>query len=155
MCQRRQSDEKYRRHSRPARICCRRARGVDLSPRGCGDILLGERLAAWALRFNPTAPFGVPAVLSAAFFGGLWGILILRLLTDRFTGRWAGLLAGAVFGAILPSAVALLIVLPLKGQQLGGGWQMKFIGFALLVNGARGLGTVLIARGLKRVVASP
>jgi hypothetical protein len=39
---------------------------------------------------------------------------------------------------------------PLKGQPIAGGWQLKVIGFALLVNGAWGLGAVLIARGIRR-----
>ncbi len=99
---------------------------------------------------TPTAPFGVPAVLSSAFFGGLWGALMLSVFADRFARRWAEWLAGLLFGAILPSAVALLIVLPLKGQPIAGGWQLKIIGFALLVNGAWGIGTVLLAWVLKR-----
>lgn len=100
--------------------------------------------------WSPTAPFGVPAVLSSAFFGGLWGIVMLEVLRSRFE-RGRAWLAAIVFGALLPSAVALFIVLPLKGQPVAGGWQAKIIGFALLVNGAWGLGTVLIAAGMRRL----
>ncbi|MBX6323328.1 MAG: hypothetical protein IRY94_16000 [Rhodospirillaceae bacterium] len=101
--------------------------------------------------FMPTHPFGVPAVLSAAFFGGLWGAVMLLALPARMAhgpGFW---LAGLVFGAILPTAVALVVVLPLKGQPMGGGWQASRIVVGLLVNGAWGVGTALIAEGLLRL----
>ncbi len=101
--------------------------------------------------FMPTQPFGVPAVLSAAFFGGLWGAVMLLALPARTAhgpGFW---LAGLVFGAILPTAVALIVVAPLKGQPMGGGWQAGRIIVGLLVNGAWGLGTALIGEGLGRL----
>jgi hypothetical protein len=103
----------------------------------------------------PTDPLGVPAVLSSAFFGGLWGALMLSVFADRFERRRAQALAGLLFGAVLPSAVALFLVFPLKGKPLAGGWDASLIGFALLVNGAWGIGTVLLARVLKRAGAFP
>ena len=117
-----------------------------------GVVAIFYLVSAWPREpyvLNPTAPFGVPAVISSAFFGGLWGALMLGGLWDRFDRRRAWI-AGVVFGAILPSAVALLVVAPLKGLPPAGGWQPKLIGFSLLVNGAWGLGTVLIAAGLRR-----
>jgi hypothetical protein len=99
---------------------------------------------------TPTAPFGVPAVLSSAFFGGLWGAVMLNALWSRFEAR-SGWIASILFGALLPSTVAFFIVLPLKGQPVAGGWQLKIIAFALLVNGMWGLGTILIARGFRRL----
>ncbi len=75
--------------------------------------------APWDLA--PVPPFGVPAVVSAAFWGGLWGIAF-ALLAPRF-GRGAGYwLAGLLFGAIAPTLVAWFVVLPLKGLPPGGGF---------------------------------
>src|SRR4029077_12628863 len=44
---------------------------------------------AWP--FDPIAPFGVPSVISKAFWGGVWGAVLAPLLS-RLRGRsyWAG-----------------------------------------------------------------
>ncbi len=116
--------------------------------------LIFHQLTLWALwnagvaPFGPfpmaeTKPFGVPAVFSLAFWGGLWGILFAMVdhAFPRRRGYWA---AAFLFGAILPTAVALLIVLPLKGRPMGGG--MPLLLTALLVNGAWGIGAGLILK---------
>ncbi|MBI5605972.1 MAG: hypothetical protein HY879_21770 [Deltaproteobacteria bacterium] len=93
-----------------------------------------------------TQPFGVPAVLSLAFWGGMWGIL-LALIQGRFPqdGYW---ISTFLFGAILPSLVALLVVLPLKGRPIGGGWPPPLLLTVFLNNGAWGIGTGLILKAL-------
>ncbi|MCU0646629.1 MAG: hypothetical protein MUF00_01425 [Gemmatimonadaceae bacterium] len=48
-----------------------------------------------AFDVRPTAPLGVPAVLSAMCFGGLWGVP-LGVLARRWAGRRHGLLLAAV-----------------------------------------------------------
>jgi hypothetical protein len=93
-------------------------------------------------RLTPTWPLGVPAILSAAFWGGLWGIL-LALLLPRFD-RGSYWLAGAVFGAIAPTLVAWFVVLPLKGLPAGGGFAWPGVIIGPLVNGAWGLGAGLL-----------
>ena len=95
----------------------------------------------------PTWPFGVPALISLAFWGGVWGILFV-LVHDRFPRGGAYWLAAFLFGAILPTIVALVIVLPLKGRPVGGGWQPSLLATAFLINGAWGVGTALLVRGL-------
>ncbi|MBT1072412.1 hypothetical protein [Pelotalea chapellei] len=95
----------------------------------------------------PTQPFMIPATLSLAFWGGIWGILFV-LVERKFPqggGYWP---AAFLFGAILPSIVALLIVLPLKGRPMGGGWKPSFLLTVFVVNGAWGVGTGLLARVL-------
>jgi hypothetical protein len=94
-----------------------------------------------------TQPFGVPAVISLAFWGGVWGILF-GLIDNGFprgSGYW---LTAFLFGAILPTLVALLVVLPLKGRPMGGGWQPALLVTAFLSNGAWGVGTGLILKAL-------
>lgn len=94
----------------------------------------------------PTHPFGVPAVISLAFWGGVWGILFALLEhTLPRRGYW---LAVFLFGAVFPSLVALLVVLPLKGHPAGGGWHAPLLVTAFLINGAWGIGTGLILKTL-------
>ncbi|MGB2682780.1 MAG: hypothetical protein WBE39_15870 [Candidatus Competibacter sp.] len=104
--------------------------------------------ALWALGLAPFAPFslaptsplGVPAVVSLAFWGGVWGI-VLAMIERRFPPRGGYWLAAFLFGALAPSLVAWFVVLPLKGRPLGGGWHPPLLVAALLINGAWGLGT--------------
>jgi hypothetical protein len=95
-----------------------------------------------------TRPFGVPAVLSLAFWGGVWGVLFAFVdgQFPRASGYWV---AALLFGAVLPSLVALLVVLPLKGQHWAGGWPLPLLETAFLVNGAWGIGTGLILQTLR------
>lgn len=89
-----------------------------------------------------TAPLKIPAVLSLAFWGGLWGValwMVIRGLPDCY--YWGLALA---FGAIWPSVVALFIVFPLKKMPIAGGWDPKIISGALILNGAWGLGVALL-----------
>lgn len=86
---------------------------------------------------TPVPPFGVPAVLSLAFFGGLWGILLWLLLgrLDRLA-FWPG---NIIAGAIGPTAVAMLVVFPLKGIEVSA---QTWTG-GLMLNGFWGLGVAL------------
>lgn len=103
--------------------------------------------APWSLA--PTAPFGVPAVLSLAFWGGVWGVVLEPLLRGA-AGR-AYWLRAVVLGALGPSAVALFVVFPLKGMAFAGGWQPRIIVGALVVNAAWGFGLGLLLRALRRL----
>lgn len=92
-------------------------------------------------------PFGIPAFLSLAFWGGVWGVL-LALIHGRFprNGYW---MATFLFGAILPSLVALFIVLPLKGLPMGAGWRLPVLTTVFIINGMWGLGTGVFLRLLQ------
>lgn len=92
-----------------------------------------------------TSPFGLPAVLSLSFWGGVWGILF-AIAESRFPDRAGYWFTAFLFGAILPSLVALLIVLPLKGRPMGGGWGLPLLTTAFLINGAWGIGTAFFFR---------
>jgi hypothetical protein len=95
----------------------------------------------------PVPPFGVPAVASAAFWGGAWGV-VFALLAPRF-GRGAGYwLASLLFGAVVLTLVAWFVVLPLKGLPAGGGFAWPGVIVGPIVNGAWGLGTALLLAAL-------
>ena len=87
--------------------------------------------------FTPVPPFGVPAVGSLSFFGGLWGILLWALVRRRIGWSHWGL--SILFGAIAPTLVAMLVVFPLKGAEPTA---QMWIG-GLLLNGMWGLGVAI------------
>jgi hypothetical protein len=95
---------------------------------------------AWPL--EPIPPFGVPSVLSKAFWGGLWGLALTPIL-GHLTGLsyWAAWILG---GALALTLVAFLVVPPIKGEAMPPIWPRFAIG--LMVNGAWGFGTALLLR---------
>jgi hypothetical protein len=98
--------------------------------------------APWDL--SPVPPLDVPKVLSLAFWGGLWGILLWALIRGRRGASFWGL--AIALGALLPSLVAWFVVFPIKGIALSG----TLIVGALLLNGAWGLGVALYMRLMKQ-----
>jgi len=86
-----------------------------------------------------TAPFGIPALWSLAFWGGVWGVILAAMLA-RLRGA-AFIVAAAIFGAILPTLVAWLVVAPLKGQPMAAGFAPMAMAIGPIVNAAWGLGT--------------
>lgn len=98
--------------------------------------------AASAFSLHPSAPFGVPQVLSLSFWGGVWGVLF-ALIEGRFPRGARYWILAILFGAIFPSLVAWFVVFPLKGLPVAAGWHAKGLATGLLVNGAWGLGTAL------------
>jgi hypothetical protein len=109
-----------------------------------GLIHLGNPAAPAPFNWVATAPLGVPAVISLAFWGGVWGI-VLWLLIRNLEGAKHWILA-TVIGALGPSAVALFVVMPLKGMGMAAGWDPKIIVGALILNGAWGIGVALLMR---------
>jgi hypothetical protein len=95
-----------------------------------------------------TAPFGVPAVASLAFWGGLWGIVLWAFIRKNEAARYW--IKALVIGAIGPSAVALFVVMPLKGMGMAAGWDPKIIVGALILNGAWGIGVAMLMRLMQK-----
>jgi hypothetical protein len=91
-------------------------------------------------RTAPVPPFGVPAILSNCFWGGLWGVAFAALL-PRYT--WPMWLCGLTLG-ILAGLVGLFIVAPLKGLPIAANWVPLGILRSLLINGFWGLGVGVI-----------
>lgn len=115
-----------------------------------------HQIALWLLRaatiapFAPynmaaTQPWGIPAVFSLALWGGVWGV-IFAFVQRRFPHGGNYWVTAFGFGAIFPSLVALLIVAPLKGHPLGGGWHWQLLLTAFLINGVWGVGTGMFFR---------
>lgn len=95
----------------------------------------------------PVPPFGVPAVLSAAFWGGVWGVALAALLRGL---RLPDLLFGFLFGALALTLVAFTLVASLKGLPPFAGGNRRIWWRALLYNGAWGWGAALLLRFLRR-----
>ncbi len=89
---------------------------------------------------NPTDPLGVPSVLSLAFFGGIWGILVGFFIENNVPKKfWS---KAIIFGSIGPTAVAFLVVFPIKGIAINP----IFIPFGLFLNAVWGLGLGLFIK---------
>ena len=90
---------------------------------------------------KPVPPFGIPSVLSLAFWGGVWGIIMIAAI-----GRAkAFYLVAAIFGAILPTLVAAFVLAPLRHlPRPANPVPALLAGF--IINAAWGLGTALLYR---------
>src|SRR5438045_6780856 len=98
--------------------------------------------AAWGT--VPKPPFGVPAVISLSFWGGVWGILFV--LIGRWLARFPGgyCVGATVFAAIVRTLVLIFVVFPLRGQPVGAGFATNLVLTFLLVHALWGLGTAII-----------
>lgn len=86
----------------------------------------------------PTKPLGVPVVLSQAFWGGVWGV-VLTLILVRL--RPPAILFSTLFGALALTAVGVTLVPWLKGLPT---WNGAIPWRRLLYNGAWGFGVALM-----------
>ena len=89
---------------------------------------------------DPVPPLRVPTVISKAFWGGLWAIL-LDLILRRSSGAsyWVG---WTVLGAVALSLVAIFVVPVLKGKPVPV--FADLFPFAAAVNAAWGLVTAAL-----------
>ena len=93
-----------------------------------------------AAPFNmaPTKPLGVPVVLSQAFWGGVWGMVLTLILVKL---RPPAILFATLFGALALTAVGVSLVPYLKGLPV---WNGAIPWRGLLYNGAWGFGVALM-----------
>src|SRR3546814_967422 len=89
----------------------------------------------------PVSPFGVPQTLSAAFFGGLWGIAYAA--AEPWLAARLGWLAGGLAFGILPLVVLWFVVFPLKGIPVGGGFTAFGLQQGVVLHVAFGLGLAI------------
>jgi hypothetical protein len=105
---------------------------------------------AWSMAKQ--GPLNVPAVINAAFWGGVWGIAMVWLVlpaVQGLLGYWGTMI---LLGSLLTSLVALLVVFPAKGRPFAAGWNAGIWIFALLVNAAWGFGLGLLLPLVGRIV---
>jgi len=88
-------------------------------------------------------PLGVPQFISAAFWGGVWGI-VLHALSRRWPVSAGFVVKCLLFGMVFPTLVAWFVVAPLKGLPMAGGFKPNGMLTGLCVNAAWGLGTGLL-----------
>jgi hypothetical protein len=106
--------------------------------------------APWpAYSLAPTRPFGVPAVASAAFWGGAWWVALARLL-PRSAGAGAYYRRAALLGAVAPNAAGALLLALGHGPPLGGAPPAAAALSAALVNGAWALAAAAASARLRR-----
>ena len=102
-------------------------------------------------RMTPTKPFGVPALLSISFWGGVWGLVFALTIRRWFDGA-AYWVASFFAGGIALTLVALFIVAPLKTGHMPAAMGGSFaIGF--LLNAAWGIGWALLLALFERLRA--
>ncbi|WP_340115593.1 hypothetical protein [Pelagibius sp. 7325] len=106
--------------------------------------------APWSMA--PVPPFGVPQTLSAAFFGGLWGIAYAAI-ERRLTAKVGWLAGGVIFG-LLPLLVLWFVVFPLKGIPVGGGFTAGGIQLGIVLHAVFGLGLAIFFRIARRLAKS-
>lgn len=94
---------------------------------------------------EPAQPFGVPAVLSTAFWGGLWGVALTIVSKPNHSGAqyW---LSALLFGTFAPTLVAWFVVAPLKSMPIAAGWRIPSMTASVLVNAGWATGTALLLR---------
>lgn len=119
---------------------------------GAIAVPLFHQVALWILNMTgaisrrpfamtPTEPFGIPQLISLAFWGGVWGLILGIFLSER-TPRVRYWLFALIFGAVAPTLVAAFIVAPLKGQPMAA--DLRFFLNGALLNGAWGVGTAAV-----------
>jgi hypothetical protein len=123
---------------------------------GAGAVVTAHQAALWALHragaapwpaydVTPTRPFGVPAVASAAFWGGVWWAALAPLL-PRVGGAGAYYGRAALLGAVLPNAAGAALVALGRGHALGGAAPARAAAAAALVNGLWGVAAAALGR---------
>lgn len=100
-----------------------------------------------------TEPFGIPAVISLAFWGGVWGVAIWQFMKNSAGAAYW--MRAILLGAIGPSALALFVVMPLKDMGVAMGWNPQVIVGALILNAAWGLGLGIFMKLLPTGASGP
>jgi len=102
---------------------------------------------------RPVPPFGVSQFISLAFWGGIWGIVLVSLMDRRreLNRLWFAILVGGV----MPTLVAALVVTPIRGDNLADWMDLRRIVLGFAINGLWGLGTALVYRLSQKHAAHP
>jgi hypothetical protein len=98
---------------------------------------------------TPTKPFAIPAFISLAFWGGIWGI-IPAVIFKHNSVKFAYWLKLFIFGGIFPPLCAALIVFPLKGIAMNYTPPTIFLMF--MINAIWGVGTGIIIQIFRKFI---
>lgn len=98
-------------------------------------------------RTNAVGPLGIPAFVNSAFWGGLWGIVIV-LAMGRLKDHRLRVAVALLIGALGATAVGWFVVAPLKGLPIAQGWNPAAMWRGPLINGMFGLGVGIIGSWL-------
>lgn len=100
-------------------------------------------------QLRPLPPFGAPALVSACFWGGLWGIVTAAIVAAR--PGWSPILVGLLIGAVACVLVGFIVVAGIKGQPMLGGMDPNRWWRSVVINGAFGLGVGVFLVGARRL----
>ncbi len=91
---------------------------------------------------RPIPPFGVPAFVNQAFWGGVWGIVFgfLRPYLPRTVNP---LMTGFVFGVVGPTFYGWFVLAPLRGAPVAAGFVLENMARGVFINGMYGVGVAL------------
>lgn len=93
-----------------------------------------------AYDMSATWPLGVPQVISLAFWGGVWGVILWFVIGVRTRLAYWGY--AVLIGAVAPTVVAMGVVFPLKGIAITA----TKVAAGLILNGVWGLGVALLMK---------
>jgi len=102
-----------------------------------------------AFALQPTEPLAIPAVVSLALWGGLWGVALvgaLRTLGSKADDWILALTLTLTLGAVAPTLVNWLVAAPLHGLPLGYGWHLRDMVTSILVNASWAGGVAVLLR---------
>ena len=100
---------------------------------------------------RPVPPFGVPLILSAAFWGGLWGI-VGAFIVPRLPVWLDGPTGWILFAGVVVTLVNWFIVLPIKGAPIGNGFKLPGVIVVPLVYAFWGIGMWILVGLLRRAL---
>ncbi len=89
---------------------------------------------------SATWPLGVPQVISLAFWGGVWGVILWFVVGVRERLAYWGY--AVLIGAVAPTVVAMAVVFPLKGIAITA----TKIAAGLVLNGVWGAGVAILMK---------
>lgn len=99
---------------------------------------------------TPTKPLGFPFFWSAAFWGGIWGIVLASVL-NQIQRRFFYWGTAFLFGMFVPTLVSIFVVFPLQRVTV----TPNLIFLILMVNSAWGIGTAFFLQFQSRSLKNP
>ncbi len=99
-------------------------------------------------QLRPVPPLGVPQLVSACFWGGVWGIVAAAIVAAR--PGWSPILVGLVVGAVACVLVGFTVVAGIRGQPMLAGMDPSRWWRSVAINGAFGLGVGVFLWGARQ-----